>query len=112
MPQIEGALPAFYDLPADWDLARAEISPELDAKFKDASPITHLTDDDPPVFIFHSERTRTDGNIHHPNFGNHLEEAMNKLDIECIRRTDADYNAPNAQYDEMVQFVLRQFQKK
>lgn len=101
------ALPAFYGLPDDWNLLTDEIDTDLDALMKDASPINHLTGDDPPVFAFHSERTRTPGNIHHPNFGNHLESAMKKLGLECIRRTDADYEAPNAQYDEMVEFALK-----
>lgn len=101
------ALPAFYGLPDNWDLRTEEIDAELDALMKDASPITHLTDDDPPVFAFHSEKTRTPGNIHHPNFGNHLEDAMKKLGLECVRRTDADYKTPNAQYDEMVKFTLK-----
>ena len=70
---------------------RKIIDAELDDLIKDASPINHLTADDPPVFIFHSERTRTDGNIHYPNIGTYLETAMKKLGTECIRKTDADY---------------------
>jgi acetyl esterase/lipase len=103
----DAALKPFYGLSNDWNWEADTIDPELDALIKDASPINHLTKDDPPVFIFHTERTRTDGNIHHPNFGNYLEAAMQKLDLECIRRTDADYDARNAEYDEMVQFTLR-----
>jgi acetyl esterase/lipase len=101
------ALKPFYGLSNDWNWETDTIDPELDALLKDASPINHLTKDDPPIFIFHNERTRTDGNIHHPNFGTYLEFVMLKLDIECICRTDADYNARNAEYDEMVQFTLR-----
>lgn len=101
------ALKPFYGLSDDWNWDSAKIDEKLGALMEDASPINHLTADDVPVFIFHSERNRKEGNIHHPNFGNHLETAMNKLGIDCIRKTDADYDAPNAQYDEMVQFVLR-----
>ncbi|MGE4488684.1 MAG: alpha/beta hydrolase fold domain-containing protein [Kiritimatiellales bacterium] len=103
----DSALKPFYGVPNDFDWSADQIDARLDALIKDASPINHLTTDDPPVFIFHTERTRTPGNIHHPNFGNHLEDAMKKLGIECVRRTDADYDAPNAQYDEMVRFTLR-----
>ena len=28
---------------------------------------------------------------------------------DYVRRTDADYTAPNAQYDEMIAFTLRHF---
>ena len=101
------ALKPFYGLPDDWSWETGEISSELDALIKDASPVNHLTADDPPVFIFHSERSRTDGNIHHPNFGTHLETAMNKLGVGCVRKTDADYDSRTAPYSEMAQFVLR-----
>ncbi|VGO23396.1 alpha/beta hydrolase fold domain-containing protein [Pontiella sulfatireligans] len=103
----DSALKPFYGLPADWNWETAEIDAKLDALIKDASPINHLTPDDPPVFIFHSERTRTDGNIHHPNFGTYLETAMKKQGIECMCKTDADYNSPAASYDDMVRFTLR-----
>lgn len=103
----DSALKPFYGLPNDWNWKTAEIDDELDALIKDASPITHLTADDSPVFIFHAERTRTDGNIHHPNFGTHLETAMKKQGVECVRKTDADYDPPAASYDDMVRFTLR-----
>ncbi|MDF7808328.1 alpha/beta hydrolase [Pontiellaceae bacterium B12219] len=103
----DGALKPFYGLSSGWNWERDEIDASLDALLKDASPINHLSEDDPPVFIFHNERTRTDGNIHHPNFGTYLETAMQKLGIECVRRTDADYDARNGPYTEMVKFALR-----
>jgi acetyl esterase/lipase len=103
----DSALKPFYGLPDDWSWDAEKIDAELDALIKDASPINHLTADDPPVFIFHSERTRTDSNIHHPNFGTYLETAMKELGIECIRKTDADYDSPAASYDDMVRFTLR-----
>jgi acetyl esterase/lipase len=103
----DSALKPFYGLPADWNWETSTIDAELDALIKDASPINHLSADDAPIFIFHSERTRTDGNIHHPNFGTYLETAMEKLGIECVRKTDADYGSPTASYDDMVRFALR-----
>lgn len=101
------ALKPFYGLPDDWDWRTDTVDADLDALIKDASPITHLTPDDPPVFIFHSERTRTPGNIHHPNFGNYLEAAMQKTGVECVRKTDADYDSQTAPYEDMVQFAVR-----
>lgn len=109
MDHMERALPAFYGLPEDWDLDTSEITPEIDARFKDASPITHLTPDDPPVFAYSVERARQPGNIHHPNFSEYLKEAMDKLDIECVRKMDADYPDRNGVYYDIVRFVLRQF---
>lgn len=109
MDQIATALPAFYDLPEDWDLHSDEITPELDAKFKEASPINHLTSDDPPVFIYHSEESREPGNIHHPNFGVHLQKAMDAFGLECIRKTSADYPKNDSYISDMTRFILRQF---
>ncbi len=103
----DSALKPFYGLPDDWNWDTAKIDPKLDALIKDASPINHLTADDPPVFIYHSERTRTPGNIHHPNFGTYLESAMKKAGIECMCKTDADYASSTASYNDMVQFALR-----
>lgn len=103
----DSALKPFYDLPDGWNWETSTIDVDLDARIRDASPINHLTADDPPVFIFHSERSRTDGNIHHPNFGTYLEKAMQELGIECICKTDADYESPAAPYEHMVQFTLR-----
>lgn len=105
----DSALKPFYNLPADWNWKTSEIDTDLDALIKDASPINHLTADDPPVYIFHTERTRSPGNIHHPNFGNYLETAMTKAGIESVRRTDADYESSAAMYDDLIQFVLRHF---
>lgn len=101
------ALKPFYGLPDDWNWDTDKIDEKLDALIKDASPINHLTADDPPVFIFHSEKQRTPGNIHHPNFGEYLAEAMDKLEIEQVRRTDADYDSRTEPFEDMVQFVLR-----
>ncbi|VGO15230.1 Carboxylesterase NlhH [Pontiella desulfatans] len=103
----DSALKPFYGLPDDWNWETAKIDAKLDALIKDASPINHLTADDPPVFIFHAERTRTDGNIHHPNFGTYLETAMKKTGIDCVRTTDADYDSPSGPYDHMVRFTLQ-----
>jgi acetyl esterase/lipase len=105
------ALKPFYGLPVNWDWDTADIDARLDALIRDASPINHLSADDPPVFIFHAERTRKPANIHHPKFGEHLEEAMKKLGIEAIRRTDADYESTAALNDDIVQFVLRHFEQ-
>ncbi|QBG49167.1 alpha/beta hydrolase [Verrucomicrobia bacterium S94] len=106
----DSALKLFYGLPADWNWETDPIDKKLDARIKEASPINHLTADDPPVFIYHSEKTRQPGNIHHPNFGIHLAEAMDKLNIDYIRTTSADYDSRSAPFEAMVQFVLKQVQ--
>jgi acetyl esterase/lipase len=81
----------------------------LDAGLKDVSPITHLTKDDPPVFILHYAAANKDGNIHHPNFGKHLKKAMDALGIECVRKMDTDFKSRNEQYAAQVQFMKKHF---
>ncbi|MDZ8118325.1 alpha/beta hydrolase [Pontiella agarivorans] len=103
----DSALKPFYGLPADWNWETDPVDKKLDALIKEASPINHLTADDPPVFIYHSEKTRQPGNIHHPDFGIHLAEAMDKLNIDYVRTTSADYDSRSAPFEAMVQFVLR-----
>jgi hypothetical protein len=76
---------------------------------RDASPITHLTKDDPPVFLIHYERANKPGNIHHPNFGKHLKAAMDELGIVCVRKMDSDYESMRAASADMVRFVMKDF---
>lgn len=79
------ALVPFYGLDVDeWG------SEEAKALFAEASPITHLTKDDPCVFLGYTypdtesmEGLPRGHLIHHPRFGVILGEAMKELGIEC-----------------------------
>ena len=103
------ALVQLFALPQDWDWDTADIDDKLDALLKDASPITHLTKDDPPIFLIHYKRANKPGDIHHPNFGKHLKDAMDKLGIECVRKLDSDYDSMTAAHADMVKFVKKHF---
>lgn len=104
------ALKLLYGLPEDWSWDEDEVDEKLDALLKDASPINHLTRDDPPVFVYHFARNNKPGNIHHSNFGKHLKNRMDKLGIECVRRMDTDYTSPQTEsVEEMIQFLKRHF---
>ena len=104
------ALKLLYGLPEDWNWDEDEVDEKLDALLKDASPINHLTKDDPPVFVYHFARSNKPGNIHHSNFGKHLKNRMDKLGIECVRRMDTDYTSPQSEsVEEMIQFLKRHF---
>ena len=105
------ALLPFYGLPDGWNWNTDPIDAELDALIKDASPINHLTDDDPPVFMLHFQGAAKPGNIHHPDFGIPLKESMDKLGIECVRRMDSDYPSKNDAYRELARFVVDQFKR-
>lgn len=59
--------------------------------YEKAAPITHLTKDDPPVFISYSYANEPVDNksnlglvVHHPKFGLALKERMDALGIECV----------------------------
>jgi len=104
------ALVSLFDLPKDWDWDTGEIDAKLDKLLKDASPINHLTKDDVPIFLIHYARSNTPGNIHHANFGSHLKNAMDKLDIECVRRMDSDYESMSAAQADMLEFLQKHFE--
>lgn len=104
------ALVQLFARPAGWDWDTDPVDAKLDALLKDASPITHLTKDDPPIFLIHYQRANSPGNIHHPNFGKHLSQAMGKLGIECVRKMDSDYGSMTEAYADMVRFVQKHFQ--
>ena len=100
------ALTGFYGLkPEELD------SPTAHKLYVDASAITHLTRDDPPVYAFYNEArgplpasARPGQGIHHINFGLRLKEQMDKLGIECVvRHQDEGANVSS----EMVQFFVK-----
>lgn len=109
------ALLPFYGLKAD------EIdSPRAHKLYEQASPMTYLTADDPPVFLYYSEAkgplpadARPGQGIHHPNFGVGLKQKMDALKIECVLRHADDYRGKgprNAELDrEMVAFFTKYF---
>ncbi|MEM9354834.1 MAG: alpha/beta hydrolase [Pseudomonadota bacterium] len=66
-----------------------EWSADFDASMRDASPITHLTTDDPPIYLIYeenrpmSEKPEPDVWVHHRIMGTKLKDAMQKLRLEC-----------------------------
>jgi acetyl esterase len=99
------ALEGFYGLKSD----------ELDTSkayklYEAASPVNHLTKDDPPVYAFYSEErvlptdAKRGQGIHHINFGLRLKEQMDKLGLECIvRHRDEGADAEN----EIIEFFRK-----
>lgn len=80
---------------------------------REASPLSHLTKDDPPVWAYYSvaDKPQTDDTtvsdaIHHPYFGKLLKEEMDKLKIECKLRHKEDGKTVN---DDVVNFFIRHF---
>lgn len=81
-----------------------------------ASPLSHLTKDDPPVWAYYSvadkpqtEETTVSDAIHHPYFGKVLKEEMDKFKIECKLRHKDDGKTVN---DDVVNFFIKHFKGK
>jgi hypothetical protein len=75
-----------------YDISTEEIdSPLAHKRYEEASPITYLSRDDPPVLLDYSyPNEEVDANtslghmVHHPKFGIALKEKFDSLGIECI----------------------------
>lgn len=93
-------------------------SEKADRMFREASPITHLTPDDPPVLLLYFEPDKPlppdakpgDG-IHHPRFGFYLKERMDRLGIECMLRYPGDGGPPIDLAAEITDFFRRHLLK-
>ena len=66
-------------------------TPERGRLYDEASAITHLTKDDPPLYMVYNEAdgplpadARPGQCIHHPNFGRQLKKKMDELGIENV----------------------------
>ena len=100
-----GALKALFGVPGNFDWTKDKIPDEVAARIKDCGPLSLLTRDDCPVLIVNSARAEKPGNIHHPNFGKHLEGEMKKIGVECVRRLSGDKNLNN----EKVEWIKKHF---
>jgi hypothetical protein len=77
----------------------------------DASPITHLTPDDPPIYLYYNRRNvpvdeKTPWGIwvHHPMLGIKLKEAMDELGMECyLEYTDGPQVT---EYESLEDFII------
>ena len=107
-----GELKRLFGLPREWDWDTDTVDEELSAKLRDGSPIHHLTQDDPPVFVYHRKEQEVSGNIHHANFGRYLKEKMAPLEIECVLHMDTDYESEEAKLRDMLEFVSKHFGMK
>jgi len=106
------ALLPFYGLKPD------EVdTPRAHRLYEDASPVMHLSADDPPVWMFYSEpdrplprRARPGQGIHHPRFGSYLKAYMDGLKIPCVVRHRSEYRGVDrvsAPYLDMAAFLRK-----
>lgn len=102
-------LKQLHGLPETFDWNKDPISADLDARLRDCSPITHLTKDDAPVFAMNSQAAEKDGNIHHPNFGRHLKQEMDKVPAECEFHLTSDFAGQPETTAAMLTFLKKHF---
>ena len=84
----------------------------------DASPITHLTPDDPPIYLFYNsanepvdEETPWGTWVHHPMFGIKLKEAMEVyLGMEC--HLEYKDGPPVTEYESQQDFIIRKLKSQ
>ncbi|HBL48584.1 MAG TPA: esterase, partial [Planctomycetaceae bacterium] len=92
-------------------------TPEQQKRYDESSAITHLTKDDPALYMIYSEadgplpaNARPGQGIHHPNFGRDLVKKMNELGIENVFVYTGD-NKNGASPQAMLEFFQKQFAK-
>jgi len=85
--------------------------------YAEASAITHLTKDDPPLYMVYNEAdgplpadARPGQGIHHPNFGRQLKKKMDELGIENVYIYQPESRGRNVAR-EMLEFFEKQFAK-
>jgi acetyl esterase len=98
-PAQHPALLSLYGVKTFEDFSK----PEIRKLAEDAAAMTHLTKDDPPLFMVYNEADEpvpTDAKpgfaIHHPIFGHKLKERMDSLGIENVYRHTDDKKSPPA----------------
>lgn len=86
------------------------------AAFNEASPIAHLSADDPPVYLLYNEPDaplpsggKPGRGIHHPEFGHRLARAMQSLGLESVYVHKDDPSDGNSSRS-MFEFLQRHLQ--
>ena len=93
-------------------------TPRIQRLYEEASPLNHVSADDPPVILFYSEpnaplspSARPGEGIHHPRFGAALKAMLDPLGVECILRHNDDYRGQEhpvqAMYHDLVGFFAK-----
>jgi acetyl esterase len=109
----------FYGIKAD------EIdTPRAYERYRQAAPITYVSEDDPPVLLMYSypnkevtEETPLGLIVHHPRFGIALKEQLDKLGIECIVQYQDPKSGKVVRHEEnavpvtALDFIRRQFDR-
>jgi acetyl esterase/lipase len=105
--QEHGGGRPLFGIPPEGEI---EMTPELEALTLDASPITHLSKDDPSAYMmFGANKPVTETSsaglwVHHPIMGIKLKEAMDELGLEC--HVQYSGGPENQDYNNVVDYLL------
>jgi hypothetical protein len=88
--------------------------------YEEASPITHVTRNAPPVFMYYARPMKplpvdnTGEGIHNPRMGYLLKEKLDKLGVECEVHLITEYskNPAKENNQQMMEFFIRHFKEK
>lgn len=101
------AFPAFYAIKEGESIE----SPRVAALAEEASPINHLTKDDPPVYMVYNQpnskvtvETEQAVWVHHPLLGIKLKEAMDKLGVESVVSSPGSMDS---NYEDVSGFLIQ-----
>ncbi len=99
-------LKALFGVPQTFNWDTDPISPELDSMLRDASPVHHLSEDDPPVMIVQFDQM---SGIHSPEFGRYLKTKMDSLGLECDFSLRSKYSNDAALLAARISFLKEHF---
>jgi acetyl esterase len=109
------ALPLFYGISSESD----RDSPRVHKLYEEASPLNHVSTDDPPAILFYAEPkgplpadAKPGQGIHHPRFGEALKAQLDPLKIECILHHSREYPTDIDPIDGMCRDTTEFFVKK
>jgi acetyl esterase len=109
------ALPLFYGISSESD----RDSPRVHKLYEEASPLNHVSADDPPAILFYAEPkgplpadAKPGQGIHHPRFGEALKAQLDPLKIECILHHSREYPKDIDPFDGMCRDMTEFFVKK
>lgn len=93
-------------------------TPEVQRLYDEAGAVTHLTKDDPPIFMIFSEEdieppadSKPGQFIHHPRFAKALMPKLDALGIGYVYRHTAEAGGRGDLMLEMLEFFKKQFEK-
>ena len=94
-----------------------KMTDRFDTAMRDASPITYLSSDDPPIYLLYrddnvlvTEESSPGVWVHHPIMGTKLKEAMDTLGLEC--HVEYPGSDPIEEYASQVDFIIRKLTEK